>query len=213
MNKFYFKKNGGFTIIETMISVSIFIIVMMIGIDSLLNANLLHQKSRDQRSVMDNLTFIMEDVSRNLRTGYNFRCVADVFEKTQASGVLGNTPQNCLNGGGAIVFENAFGSSKGGSIKGVLCDECTEDQWVYKIESAGGPDFNIYKSVDGAVNFIQLNPSEIKLDRASGFTVSGAGALDNQQPLVTIRLMGKITTKGKVTPFAIETSVSQRSSE
>ena len=191
------KISGGFTIIETMISVSIFLIVVMIGIDSLLNASLIYQKSRDQRSIMDNLTFIMEDISRNIRTGTDFRCISGVFNVSQVN----NTPQSCQNGGGAIVFENASGNP------GIITD-----QWVYKIESTG-IDFNIWKSVNGAENFILLNPDEIKLASSSGFYVTGAESSlsgNKQQPLITIRLVGKITTKGKETPFALQTTVSQR---
>ena len=68
----------GYTIIETMISVSLFLVIVMAGMGALLNSNLLHQKSRDMRSIMDNLSFIMEDLSKNLRTGYNYHCVDDL---------------------------------------------------------------------------------------------------------------------------------------
>jgi len=74
--KFFLKKvnklNRGYTIIETMIAVSIFLVVITIGMEALLNANLIHRKSQDMRSIMDNLSFIMEDMSRNLRTGSNY---------------------------------------------------------------------------------------------------------------------------------------------
>ena len=211
MNKFYLKKNkgpasrqqanasrGGFTIIETMISVSIFLIVVMIGIDSLLNASLIYQKSRDQRSVMDNLTFIIEDISKNIRTGSNFRCISEVFNISQVN----NTLQSCNNGGGAIVFENASGNP-----------DIITDQWVYKIEATNGVDFNVWKSVNGAQSFIKLNPDEINFTSSSGFYVSGAESSlsgNKQQPLIIIRLVGKIITKGKETPFALQTTVSQR---
>ena len=66
------KNNRGYTIIETMIAVSIFLVVITIGMEALLNANLIHRKSQDMRSIMDNLSFIMEDMSRNLRTGSNY---------------------------------------------------------------------------------------------------------------------------------------------
>jgi len=202
MNKFYLKKKKGFTIIETMISVSIFLVVVMIGVDSLLNASFIYQKSKDQRSVMDNLTFIMEDISRNIRTGYNYKCISGVFNPSQVS----NIPQSCSNGGGSIVFENASGNPS------VLTD-----QWVYKIESTNGVDFNIWKSVNGAGSFVKLNPDEIKFSNVSGFTVTGAELFSSsgnkQQSLTTIRLVGKIITKGKETPFALQTTVSQRNQE
>ena len=68
------KNKKGYTIIETMISVSLFLIIVMSGMGALVNANVLHQKSQDMRSIMDNLTFVMEDMSRNIRTGYNYQC-------------------------------------------------------------------------------------------------------------------------------------------
>jgi len=88
MQKINLQNNKGFTIIETMIAISLFLIIVTIGMGSLLNANLLHQKSQDMRSIMDSLSFIMEDMSRNLRTGSDY------------------VP---INNGGGISFESASG--------------------------------------------------------------------------------------------------------
>src|SRR3972149_4215789 len=66
---------GGYTIIETMIAISLFLVIIMAGMGELLNANLLHQKSQNMRSIIDNLSFIMEDMSRNLRTGSKYYCI------------------------------------------------------------------------------------------------------------------------------------------
>ena len=201
MNKFFFKKNSGFTIIETMISISIFIIVVMIGMNALLNASFIHQKNRDQRSIMDNLTFIMEDMSRNIRTGYNYYCTNGGM-----SVVVGGTPQSCVSGNQAIVFETADGNPN-----------TLSDQWIYNIyPSDDGIGYNIWKSIGGSNGtFVQLNPEEIKLDGTSGFIVTGAESStdsnpNKQQPLVTIRLVGTITTKGVAMPFSLQTTVSQR---
>ena len=88
MLKKYFKQQNnrkkipgrvwGFTLIETMIAVSIFTIIVTIGMSSVLNASLIHNKSQDMRSIIDSLSFTMEDMSRNLRTGYNYHCIDDV---------------------------------------------------------------------------------------------------------------------------------------
>ncbi len=187
--------NTGYTIIETMISVSLFIIVMMAGMGALLNANLLHQKSQDMRSIMDNLSFIMEDMSRNLRTGYNYRCLTG--EDTLSSVV---SPLSCASGWG-IAFETADGSTSNAN-----------DQWVYYIDGNG----KILKSVQGpyiASAFVQLTPNEVIIDQLSAFSVLGAEGIANnaEQPLVSIRLVGRIILRNDViTPFSLQTSVSQR---
>lgn len=190
------KKNKGYTIIETMIAVSLFLVVVMAGMGALLNANVLHQKSRDMRSIIDNLSFIMEDMSRNLRTGYSYHCLTG--NDTLANSAI---PVSCASGWG-IAFESADGSSA-----------TNNDQWVYYID-----DGKIWKSTDnGATDFIQLTPAEVSIDSVSSFSVLGAEgvATNQQQPFVTIRLVGRITYKpgtpnSVVTPFSLQTSVSQR---
>ncbi len=218
-----FKKKGvslqsrrGYTIIETMISISIFIIIVMVGMGSLLNANLVHQKSRDMRSIMDNLSFIIEDMSRSLRTGYNYRCYNDnnLWGPAEAQTSNLNIPRSCLEGS-VIVFEAAGGITPAS----VPPDANAVDQWVYKIASTrtasdGSLIFDISKSTNGGSTWLVMNPSEVNLDVASQFIVSGAESEsqngDQRQPFVTIQLVGKIKYKDITTPFSLQTSVSQR---
>src|SRR4026209_1259047 len=89
---------GGYTVIETMIAVSLFIIIVIAGMGALLNANLLHQKSRDMRSIIDNLSFVMEDMSRNIRTGTNYYCIPPGLQ------TLPTTTLSCPSGGLGIAF-------------------------------------------------------------------------------------------------------------
>lgn len=180
---------NGYTIIETMIAVSLFIVIVMSGMGALLNANLLHQKSRSMRSIIDNLSFIMEDMSRNLRTGYDYHCF--VAGDTISYGAI--NPKSCASGGGI-----SFKSSLGG-------------QWVYYISNnPNGASYSIFKSVDGTT--VQLTPDEVAINPASSFSVLGAlpPPDDSQQPFVTIKLIGSITFQNFVTPFSLQTSVSQR---
>ncbi|MEX2052567.1 MAG: type II secretion system protein [Candidatus Paceibacterota bacterium] len=184
---------SGYTILETMVAVSVFMVVITTGLGSLLNANLLQHKSEDMRSIIDNLSFIMEDMSRNLRTGYNYQC----FDSSQS--LLPSTigaPRSCPDGW-AIAFE-----SQGGN------PATYADQWVYYISGDG----KIFKSINGANNYDQLTPDEVVIDQVSGFSVLGAPgkATDSQQPFVIIRLVGSITYKSTATPFSVQTSVSQR---
>ena len=198
--KFFLKKvnklNRGYTIIETMIAISIFLVVIMIGMDTLLNANLVHRKSQDMRSIIDNLSFIMEDMSRNLRTGYNYHC--GDFSNIES-------PQSCVSDN--IIFFEESSNGESGDVS---------DQWGYKIDLAtNGTDYSIYKSIEGGAvgTWIPLNiEEEVKIDpNASSFSVIGAEPQpDTQQPFVTIRLVGTITYRNIDTPFSLQTSVSQR---
>ncbi|MFH1365867.1 MAG: hypothetical protein ABIG99_00515 [Patescibacteria group bacterium] len=179
MFKKILKNKKGYTIIETMIAVSLFVVIVIIGMGALLNANLLHRKSQNMLSIIDNLNFIMEDMSRNLRTGYNYECMV---------------PSNGYCSG--VIFE---------STKGDVSDP--SDQWIYAIING-----KAYRSTDGGSSTIQLTPDEIVLDPASAFVIVGAEPPpgDSRQPFITIKLVGKITFKNVVTPFSLQTSVSQR---
>jgi type II secretory pathway pseudopilin PulG len=189
------KKESGYTLIETMIAVSLFIIIVMVGMGALLNANLLHQKSQNMRSLLDNMSFVVEDMGRNLRTGYGYHCISS---GSAESSIGSNTPlsgQNCWG----IAFEPAgpLGSS----------------QWAYEIVTQGNSSF-IVRSTDNGATWVQMTPDEAIIDTtASYFSILGAeppSAGDNQQPLVTIHLVGRIIYKNITTPFSLQTSVSQR---
>lgn len=211
MKKKYLKIKSGFTIIETMISVALFIVIVVAGMGALLNSNLLHGKSQNMRSIMDNLSFVMEDMSRNLRTGYNYRCITNNNDLSSTNTLA--TPQSGQNCWG-ISFEWQNGTPYEYNSSGVLIDKHGEDQWVYSIDNSG----KIWKSTQGATSgsFIQLTPDEVVITgnvagvQISSFTVSGAPSGDKQQPFVTIKLVGKIIYKGVETPFSLQTSVSQR---
>ena len=133
-------------------------------------------------------------MSRNLRTGYNYQCFSDGQDLGFAT--LG-APRSCVSGW-AVAFEAATGNK-----------DSYSDQWVYYIL-----DGKIFKSIDGMVApiQIQLTSNEIVIDQVSDFSILGAEppSGNTQQPLITIKLVGTITTKNAVTPFSLQTSVSQR---
>ena len=194
---------GGYTIIETMIAISLFLVIIMAGMGALLNANLLHQKSQNMRSIIDNLSFIMEDMSRNLRTGSKYYCITGADNLSNVS--TAKSGPSCWG----VAFESS------GTPANQVADQ--NNQWVYYIDNFG----KIFKATQGpyaAASFVQLTPEEIVITgqvagvQVSGFSVLGAEsvATNSQQPFVTIRLVGRITFKDVVTPFSLQTSVSQR---
>lgn len=209
--------SNGFTLLETLVSVSIFTIVITIGLSALLNANSLDRKSKDLRSIIDNLSFIMEDISRNIRVGTHYNCYDNAYPWDNNAyipnvGVPGiETPRSCFGTVGAGIEAIAFESSNG-------IDGDPLDQWVYKLENG-----NIYKSENGGnpTGFFELNkPGEVIINNFSTFSVTGAedppplgicnASNDCQQPIIIIKLSGYINYKDTQTPFALQTTVSQR---
>jgi prepilin-type N-terminal cleavage/methylation domain-containing protein len=210
------EKDRGFTIIEVMVAIALFLVVVMYGMTALLNAGVVNQKTQDIRGVLDNLSFVMEDMSKNMRTGSDFQCFRKSTDPTSggvADALTLGSDRSCQEGW-AVAFEPANGNTNS-----------TADQWVYYIDNNG----LIQKSVNGSTYFpltsCTLNATppppctkvgDVYIDPVlSGFSVLGAehSASGNfQQPLIKIRLTGTISSKNNtiVTPFSLQTVVSQR---
>ncbi|HEU0085761.1 MAG TPA: prepilin-type N-terminal cleavage/methylation domain-containing protein [Candidatus Paceibacterota bacterium] len=182
----HFNKNtqGGYTIIEMMVAVSVFLVVLMYGMVALLNSNMLQIRSKDAHSMMDNLSFIMEEISRDLRTGYDYHCIDD--NNTSAS-----SPHSCSFGRGISFMPSS---------------DIETERWAYNIN--GGV---LMKSIDGGNSFYPLTSSDISIHEASGFSVLGAEPPPSKgQPLARVFLEGTINSRGGVTTFSLQTTVSQR---
>jgi len=85
------KSGAGFTLIEMIVSVSLFTVVTFIAVGALLAITDANRKANAIRATMDNLNFAMESMARNIRTGSSYAC-----------GGAGN----CISGGGVLSFTN-----------------------------------------------------------------------------------------------------------
>lgn len=66
------KKDKGFTLIEMMVAVSIFVIVAFIVVSSLLTLSYAYKRAQKMRLLMDNLGFSTQNMSLNIREGVDY---------------------------------------------------------------------------------------------------------------------------------------------
>jgi prepilin-type N-terminal cleavage/methylation domain-containing protein len=85
----------GFTLIELMVAVSIFIIVMTISMGSIIGVFDANRKSRSLKTVLNNLNLAVESMSKEMRFGKNYHCIS--------SGDI-TSPQNCASGDKFMSF-------------------------------------------------------------------------------------------------------------
>ncbi len=103
------KRNKGFTLIELMVASSIFLVVMLIVSGSIVSIFDANQKSKNLRSVMDNLNLALESMTRTIRFGKNYHC--------GSSGDL-SQPQDCAGGSTALTVRAVDGVQTTYSLSG-----------------------------------------------------------------------------------------------
>lgn len=175
----------GFTLIEIMVALSIFIIIVTVSMGSILGIFGANRKSDAQSTVMNSLNFAMETLSRELRYGWNYHC--------DSIGIL-TDPRSCpLSGGNEITFST--------NLSGTT-------ELVRYIVSNGV----LQKSVNGG-SFIPVTPptSTLTVDSFIVFVDGAVVPPATTQPRVLIYLRGRSGVGTRtVSQFALETVVSQR---
>ena len=102
--------NKGFTLIEIMVSLSVFIIVMTTSLGAILSILDANEKSQTKKTAMDNLNFALESVSRTIRFGTNFYC-----------GTINTNPppaNDCPSGASSVTLRTAEGALVTYSLSG-----------------------------------------------------------------------------------------------
>jgi type II secretory pathway pseudopilin PulG len=89
------KKTQGFTLIELIVSMSLFMLVMTMSMGSIIGVFDVNRKSQAMKTVMSNLNLAIESMAREMRFGDNYHC--------GSSGTI-TAPQNCPNGGDFVSF-------------------------------------------------------------------------------------------------------------
>jgi type II secretory pathway pseudopilin PulG len=192
------RSQSGFTLIELLVSLSLFIIVVLALVSSLYNINNASRKVQAMRSVIDNLNFGLESMSRTIRTGSNIVCdgMTATHNCPLATGGLSNARQH-------ISVDSTVG-------------EARTVEYRY-----GAQDKNIQRCVhtvtdtcaSGSDGWVAITAPEIEITKLN-FYVDGADRGDTTQPSVIIMVEGVAHAGTDNTlPFSVQTYLSQRLDE
>lgn len=181
----------GFTLIELMVSIAIFSVVMTTALGSLLAISYADRKAESLRTVMDNLNFAMEGMSRSIRTGLDYHC--------GTSGTL-TTAQDCATtGSNFFVFL---------ANDGYYTAYCLNNNSIMRLRVLAAASLRTSCSaVDG---FLPITAAEISISNLR-FLTRGAPRGDNLQPIVTLNIEGSTKiSASNTTTFVLQTSMAQR---
>ena len=186
------QQRRGFTLIEMMVSVSIFSIVMLIGTGSILAVVNANRKAQSIKSVVNNLNFALETMSRNIRVGTTYRCDGNLPNASSAS-----VRRNCKNNGDDhLIIEPQYGSSA-----------TTNDQVIYFYDASQQA---LFRQIGTSGSPVRITAEEVKLTYVR-FFVDGS-KLDDEgiQPRVRILVEGYADVGKERSTFRMQTTVVQR---
>ena len=120
--KCHFSKQNtqrGFTLIEMIVSLSLFISVMTVAASSMLSIIDANRKSQATNTAVDNLNFVIDNMSRTLRTGKAWTVVQNGTNSTRVSfAPQGKSPTDPANitsyylAGGQIMTQVGGGTAE-----------------------------------------------------------------------------------------------------
>ncbi len=188
-----FFNNRGFTLIEMMVSVSIFSIVMMVAIGALLTVIDANRKAQALQSVINNISFAIESMSRTARVGTAYYCHPGNSNPAPANGPI-EKPLDCVNGGTLIAFEAHNGNPNK-----------RDDQVVYRLNGT-----SIERSLDGGGTFVSLTSSSVHITSLR-FYVVGSSPNDSLQSRILVTISGTAGASARSeTKFNLQTTITQR---
>ena len=207
------KDRGGFTLIEIMVALMIFSIVVVVALAALVKIIDANKKSQTIQNAVVNMSFTMESMTRELRTGSMYYCTnstgtlealtsLSAQNVTACNGISGTS--GGTNGAGFAFLSNSTASNgSGGTCRLIKAYEFVPD--------AGVSGTFIFKkasqtSCGGALTFNQV------IDTAALSLTNFYLAVSNvQYPLLFIKLDGSSGNKDSIkTNFTIQTAASPR---
>lgn len=178
---------GGFTLIEVLVSVSIFSMVMLVATGAVFSIVEANKKTHALKSVMTNLNFALESMARDIRVGSQFAC---------------NGFGDCYGG----VVGERFSYKANRDIDG---DGDANDSIEYSLADQG-----IKKEVTGGTyrGISVITAREVHIESLKFYVIgTGVSPDDVIQPKVVITIKGYAGVAGTRSDFNIQTTVSQRS--
>lgn len=203
-NKHIPQSQQGFSLIEVLVSLSIFTIVVTMSVGVLMVLIDANARSQNIQTIMTNVSFALDSITRELRTGSDYYCGSASSLPTAAG--TGST-LNCAAGGDALSFneggksltENTPNNSRRIAIR-------LNNGAIERRLGNGDGDGNVNEDEDwSAITSPQVTITDLR------FFVSGATRADSSAPTATIFIEGHAgVVDGSEGVFNIQTTVVQQ---
>lgn len=175
----------GFTLVELMVSIAIFAVVMTISMGTLIVLIDTNSRAQGVHSVITNISFALDSMTRNIRTGFDFYCTSSSISS------LPTGARDCTDGS-TIIFN----------------DGETGDRVAYRLASNGGIGVLERKIENG--NWLAITSEELSIT-SFNIDVTGSAGSNLEQPEANILVQGYVVHDDDTdTDFTLQTRIVQR---
>jgi prepilin-type N-terminal cleavage/methylation domain-containing protein len=190
----------GFSLIEVLVSLSIFTIVVTISVGALMVLIEANARAQNSQTVMTNLSFALDSITREIRTGTDYFCGGYAILPTSGSSI-----SNCVSG------DNALSINEGGQS---LTENASSRRIGIRLNNGalerrlgnGDGDGNVNEAED----WIPMTSESVNVTDLR-FYVTGATRSDTESPTVTLYVAGTSGEEGdEQAEFSIQTTVVQQ---
>lgn len=193
------KQNQGFTLIEMIVSLGIFSIVVTTAVGAMLILISTNQQLQSEQNVMTNLSFALDTMTREIRTGYSYYCTSVPSELANHDDFAEDDVNECPDGREGADRQGVSFFEGGSSLTGD-----TESRILYFYDES---DQSIYRQI-GDESAQAIVSSGLAITNAE-FYVTGTTVGDDEQPTVTVYLEAQDRNDDSKT-YYLQTTVTQR---
>ena len=207
MNNMYYlnskKDNKGFTLIEITVSLAVFATTAVVAVGAFLSILAANKKAQAAKVVINNLSYALESISREVRVGSNYYCGSDNLKYNPFSVKATSSCLNyAANSKSVLSFKTGKKDDSGNDLYYVYYFNIV-DHTLYKSDLLTSV-HSLNWSTDGDY-YPVTSPSAIIKD--FNFVVSN----DTSYPKVQIFMSGVAGTKVNLqTDFKVQTTITQR---
>ncbi len=176
----------GFTLVEMLVAIGVFMSVMTVSVSALITVIDVNKRNQSIKTVVDNVSFALDEMSRNMRTGSDYRCYQP---ETNPCQTVVFQPYGYNGNYLYYKFEQEPVSGEGNiqQCDTKISSSCPTSGW---------------QSITAPTDVVNI--------KSMNFWVFGTGE-EAKQPRVLIALSGAALTKTGTSSFELQTTVSQRS--
>lgn len=205
----------GFTLIEMIVSLAIFTFVITIAVGALLMLMSTNKQLQGEQSVMTNISFALDSMTREIRTGTFFYCdsqsnysgTTNIFNSNNnLDTILGDAYQDCPNGNTSVNQVQGLAFKEGGNSI-----TKNNQRILYFFDRTAG---KVYRRIGGGAaesiisSGINVKNFEFFVTGSKKQSLGGSGNLDQPSATIFIEASDGNDPTGK--SYYMQTTVTER---